>query len=127
LFGEQDEGGVVVDVASGFVEDTIVTMGGVWIEGHIGEDWEVRKLLFQCPEGAGNETFGVQASLAVLRAKRRLDAREDGDPANAAVGQPGRLPKDAGNRIAGMAREAGNRRGLTGAVLNKERSHQVGW
>ena len=49
-----------------------------------------------------------------------------GDAADAALGEPGSLPKDPRDGMAGMTRKTGNRSGLTRTVLHKERGDQVG-
>jgi hypothetical protein len=126
LFGEQDEGGVVVDVASGFIEDAVVTMGGVGVEGDIGEERQIRQFFFQGPQGVGNKALGVEPSPPVLGAEGGFDAGKDGDPADPTIGESVRVAEERGKRMTKMSGKTGDRGGGAGTVFHKEGGNQVG-
>jgi len=126
LFTKKANGGVVIDVATFFIEDAVVAVGGVGIESHIGKDREIGEFFFEGAKSAGNEAFGIQAGFAVLGAEGRFDAGEDGDTADAALGESGRMAKEGGNGVTKMAGEAGDRGGCAGAVLDEKRGDEMG-
>jgi len=126
LFTKKGDGGVVIDVATFFIEDAVVAVGGVGIERDIGKDWEIGEFFFEGAEGAGNQAFGIQAGFTVLGAEGGLDAGEDGDTADAALGESGRKAEKGGDGVTKMAGEAGDRGGCARAVFNEKRSDEVG-
>jgi hypothetical protein len=126
LFTEKDDRGVVVDVLAFDIKNAVVTVRGVGVKGHIGKDWQIGEFFLEGSEGAGDEAVGIESGPAILGAEGGFDTGKDGDAADAALGESGRVPEDSGNRMAGMAREARDRRGCAGAVFHKERSDQVG-
>jgi hypothetical protein len=125
LFTKKDDGGVVIDVATFFIEDAVVTVRGVGIEGDIGKDRQIGEFFFEGAESTGNEALGIQAGLAVLGAEGGVDAGEDGDTADAALGKSGRKAKKGGDGVTKVAREAGDWGGRARAVFHKERGDQV--
>jgi len=103
-----------------------VAMGGVGVQGHIGEDREIGEFFFEGAESTGNEAFGIQAGFAVLGTEGGFDAGKDGDPANAAWGESARMAQEGGNRVTKMAGEAGDWGGRAGTVFDEERGDEAG-
>ena len=56
----------------------------------------------------GDEALGIESGPAVLGAEGGFDAGKDGDPADAAVGQPGGVTEEGRNRMPKVTWEAGD-------------------
>jgi hypothetical protein len=126
LFTKKDDGGVVINVATFFIEDAVVTVGGVGIEGDIGKDRQIGEILFEGAESTGNEAFGIQAGFAVLGAKGGFDAGEDGDATDAALRESGCKAEKGGDGVTKVAGETGDRGGCARTVFYKQRGDEMG-
>ncbi len=71
-----------------------MTMGGVGVEGDIGEERQIRQFFFQGPQGVGNKALGVEPSPPVLGAEGGFDAGKDGDPADPTIGESVRVAEE---------------------------------
>ena len=103
-----------------------MAVGGVGIEGDVGEDREIGEFFFEGAESTGNQALGIQASLAVLGAKGGFDAGEDGDTTDAALRESGRVAEKGGDGVTKVAGEAGDWGGRAGTVFDKERGDEMG-
>jgi len=126
LFTKKSDGGVVIDVATFFIEDAVVTVRGVGIEGDIGKDRQIGKFFFEGAEGAGNQALGIQAGFAVLGAEGWFDAGKDGDTTDAALRESGCKAEKGGDGVTKVAGETGDRGGRARTVFDEKRGDEMG-
>lgn len=78
---EHGDGGVIFDIGLVGIENAIVTVRGVGIEGDIGDDEEFGEVFFELSDGAKDECFGVEGLFAVGGFEGGIDAGEESDGA----------------------------------------------
>ena len=101
----------VIQHKPGIVDDPVLAVGCVWIEGHVGDYAETGHDALEFAHRALRETIGVPGLAPVLRLGRWIGDRKQGDGGNAETGETPRLRDkevdaqalDAGHRGNGLA------------------------
>ena len=124
LLSEDFDGDVVHDIAV-FIDNTILPVAGVGVEGDIGEQAQLREVLFKAGDDSRNQSFGVDGLGTIERFERRID---DGKQRHHRDAELNALARHLQNRVGRVAMHAWHRRDrLTHACAfdNKNRINQI--
>ena len=121
---ERFDGAVIIHVGAGGVQDAVVAVGGVRVEGDVREDHRTGRLGLHFADGAVGEVRGVEGFGAFGGLAGRVDLREEGHAMDAEGEEFGALGPELGERDAADAGEGSNRLGDV-AFGDEERLDQV--
>ena len=113
---------LVVEHVASAVDEAVLTVDGVGIERHVGDDAELREFLLQRPHHARHEAFGVVRLFGELGLERLVDHREQGQCRHAELHRTlGRLQQ----QVEALALDAGHGTDFLDALLAIEHEHRV--
>ena len=121
---ERFDGAVIIHVGAGGVQDAVVAVRGVRVEGDIGEDHRAGRLRLHFADGAVSEVRRVQGFGAFGGLAGGVDLREEGHAMDAEGEEFGALGAELGERDAADAREGADGLGDV-AFGDEERLDQV--
>ena len=121
---ERFDGAIVVHVRSGGVQDAVMSVRGVRIEGDVREDHRPRRLRLHLADRAVSEIRRVEGFGAFGGLAGRVDLREEGHAVDAQGEEFGALGAELGERYAADARQGADGLGDV-AFGDEERLDQV--
>ena len=121
---ERFDGAVVIHVRAGGVQDAVVSVRGVRVEGDVGEDHRARRLSLHFADGAEGEVRRIQGFGAFGGLARRVDLREESHAMDAKGEEFGALGAELGERDAADSGEGTDGLGHV-AFGDEERLDQV--
>ena len=121
---ERFDGAVIVHVGAGGVQDAVVSVRGVRVEGDVGEDHRAGRLRLHFTDGAEGEVRRIEGFGAFGGLARRVDLREQSHAMDAEGEEFGALGTELGERDTADAGEGAN--GLSDISFgDKQRLDQV--